>query len=168
MRAGSLRQRVNPHGLVEALDGGSGITIDQEAPGKEDIAERSALKDKIALGYVSLVPGRQEQILATLSLVRARIAQVGDIAEPEVVHDAKAVRRAFEHDGTLRQIDPRHGVDGVRIRRQEQRLRVHQRIENSERAVHSASFAEAPAQGHERTTLKRVEEHVNSALEVEI
>src|SRR5271167_705275 len=98
MRVGSLRQRVAPHGLVEALDGRSGIAIDQEAPGKEDVAERSALKDKIALGYVSLVPGRQEQILATLSLVRACIPQVGDIAEPEVVHDAKAVRRAFQDD----------------------------------------------------------------------
>src|SRR5271169_5640807 len=122
MRVGSLRQRVAPHGIVEALDGGSGITIDQEAPGKEDIAERSALKDKIALRYVSLVPGRQEQILATLSLVRACVPQVCDIAKPEVVHDAKAVGRTFNDDWALRKVNPGHGVNGVRVRRQEQRL----------------------------------------------
>src|SRR5271154_3949533 len=168
MRVGSLRQRIAPHGLVKALDGWSGIAIDQKAAGKEGIAERSALKDEIALGYVSLVSRWQEEKLATLPLVRACVPHVGDVAEPEVVHNAEAVRRTFEHYRAFRQINPRHGVDGVRVRGQEERLRVHQRIENSERAVHSAGFAKAPAHGHKRSALHRIEKDVNSALEIEI
>src|SRR5271166_2249875 len=122
MRVGSLRQRVGPHGFVKALDGGSGIAIDQEAARSEPVAEGAALKDEIALRHVALVPGWQKQILATLSLVRARIAQVGDIAKPEVVDDAKAVGRTFNDDGALRKVNPGESVNRVGVRRQEQRL----------------------------------------------
>src|SRR5271169_1927705 len=101
MGFGSLRQWVAPHGLVEALDRGSGIAINQEAARSEPVAEGAALKDEVALRHVALIPGWQKQILATLSLVRARIAQVGDIAKPEVVDDAKAVGRTFNDDGAL-------------------------------------------------------------------
>src|SRR5208283_4154956 len=167
MRVGSLRQRVAPHGLVEALDGRSGITIDQEAPGKEDIAERSALKDEVALRHVALVPGRQEQILATLSLVRAGIPQVGDVAKPEVVHDAEAVGWTFNDDGALRKVNPGESVNRVGVRRQEERLRVHQGIEDSKRSVHSTNFAHAPPKGHQRSTLHSIEVGLNPALEVE-
>src|SRR5271166_2311805 len=168
MRVGRLRQRIHTHSFVKALDGGSGIAVDQEAPGKEGIAERSALKDKIALGYVSLVSAWQEEELAALSLVRACIPQVGDVAKPKVIHDAEAVRRAFEHNRAFRQIDPREGINSVGIRGQEERLRVHQGIKNSERAVHSANFSKSPAHGHERSTLHGIEVGLNPALEVEI
>lgn len=70
--------------------------------------------------------------------------------------------RAFHHQGAVLQIEPCHCIDRLRVRREEERLRVHERLEDADRAVDRADVAEPVPDGHERRARHGVQEHLHA------
>ena len=76
------------------------------------------------MGKLAFVVGRHQQELPALALVRAGVAEIGDVVEPRIVDDAQHVRRRLHDHGTVLQVDPHEGVDHRGITRQEQAFGV--------------------------------------------
>ncbi len=74
----------------------------------------------------TIVAGRQDEVFSALAAIRTRQPDVDDPAEPVVIDGTKRLRWHLQHHGTLGQVQHAHGIDGVRIGRQEERLGVHQ------------------------------------------
>jgi hypothetical protein len=122
----------------------------------------------VALGHLAIVAGRQDQELPALSPVRTGVAQVGHVTEPEVVEDAEGVRRALHHHRPVLQIEPGHSVDTLGVGCQEQCSRIHQALEDTDRAVDTSHLAQALTHRVERGDGQAVKKRTHAALEIEI
>ena len=60
---------------LEVLGPRPRVAVHQEGANGEPVAERGRLVDEVAVRHVAFVAGWQEQELAALALVRARVAQ---------------------------------------------------------------------------------------------
>jgi len=81
-------ERVDP-GLDDVLD-------TAQRADHQPVGEGGAPVGEVAAGLVAVIAGRQDEVLAARALVRASQAEVGDVAEPEVVEDAERVRRVLD------------------------------------------------------------------------
>jgi len=163
-----LRQRVDLGELPGALDGRPGIAVHQEAAPEKDIAERGRTEDEVTLGQVALEAGRQQQEFPALAPVRAGVAHVADVIEPVVVNDAEDVRRRLDDQRAVLQVQPHHAIDGLGVRRQEQRLRIHQRLHDEDGPIVGAQAAYAFAKRIDRRAGHGIEEGLHAAREVEV
>ena len=78
------------------------------------------------LGQRTVVAGREDKIFSAFTSIGSRRTEIGDPAPPGVVDRAERLGRRLEHHRPLGEIEDAHEIDGVRIGRQEQRLRIHQ------------------------------------------
>ena len=94
VRGARLGQRVD----AACFDAGNAGQSAEDDP----VGERRTAIDVVAVGQVSVIVGWYEQVFAAFAVVGAGDAHVGDVAEPEVVHDAHRLRRCLDHGRTPR------------------------------------------------------------------
>jgi hypothetical protein len=126
------------------------------------------MRHVVALGHIAFITGRQDQELAALALVGAGVAKVGNVMKPVIVDDAEDVRRRLDHHGLVAQFKPHRHVDAHRVRRQPQRLRIHQVFEHQDGRIRRPE-AEHPLThtGHGRD-LDAAQIGLHAALEVQV
>gem|GEM_PF-4334928 len=163
-----LRQWIDLGKFLGALDGRFGVAVDQETAPEEDIAESGGAENEVALGHIAFVAGRQQQEFPALALVRAGVAHIADIIEPVIVDDPENVRRRLDDQRAILQVQPHHAIDGFGVRREEQRLRIHQRLHDKHGLVVGALAAHAFAHGIDRRARHGVEEGLHATREVEV
>ena len=164
----TLRQGVNPRVCLEVGHRRLRVAVLEEAAPDQPVAEGARGEGVVALGHLALVARRQDQELAALPPVGAGVAQVGHVAEEEIVEDAQGVGRALHHHRPVLQVQPGHRVDALGVGGQEQRPGVHQVFEDADRAVDGADFTEALAHGVQRGDRQAVEKGAHAALEIEV
>ena len=116
----------------------------------------------------AVVAGRQEQEAAALAFIGPGVADVGDVVEPEVVDQAQHVGRALHHDRAVLQVEPGERVDALGVGGEEQRSRIHQRLEDRHRLVVRAEAPQALALRGLRRGGHRGQHRLHAALEVEV
>jgi hypothetical protein len=78
------------------------------------------------------------------------------------------VRRHLDDQRAVLRVEPAEGVDGLGVRREEQRARVQQRLGDQHRLVVGAEGPHARAHRAERRRRQGGEERLHAALEVEV
>jgi hypothetical protein len=121
-----------------------------------------------AVGQLALIVRRHDQVFAALATVGSGNAGVGHPAKPGVVDAAEHPGRHFHHHWPLAEVEHRHDVHRVRVRRQEQRLGVHQLGEHDDLVVLDAGVHKTLAQGLDADALQRVSERAERVREVEV
>ena len=142
---GRLRQRIDAQALLDVGHRRLRVALHQKAARAEEVAEGGRPEDVIPVGHVARVIRGQEQEPAALALVGTGIAQVGDVVEPEVVDQAQRVGRALDDDRAVLEVEPGHRVDALGVAGEEQRARVHQRLEDEHGLVVGAEVAKGLA-----------------------
>ena len=131
--------------LLDQRDDRLRVVLLEKGPPEHGGAGRAHLLDEVAAArQLALVIGRHKQVFAALAPVGTGQTEVGDPLEPHVVDHAKREWRCLNDDRSLGdvQIDPE--IDGVRIGRQEQGLRIHQLGEDQGRVVRDAGLLDSP------------------------
>ena len=123
-----LRQRINLD-LLHQRDGLVGLSVHLEAAQEVIDAVGRRLDDEVTLGHLARVTRRQEQILAALALVRPERADIHEPALQRIHRRPEHFRRRF-HDGRAvrLQIEKAHAIHRLGVRREHQRLGVHERF----------------------------------------
>ena len=89
--------------------------------------------------------------------------------EPEVVEEAESVRRSLDDDRTIAEIEREDVVDRVRVRRQEERLRVHQaRPDHAAAVVLGANTEQSVVHRLQRHELELAQVGIERPREVEV
>ena len=155
--------------LLDQRDDRLRVVLLEKGPPEQGGAGRAHLLDEVAAArQLALVAGRHKQVLAPLAPVGTGQTEVGDPLEPHVVDHAEREWRCLNDDRSLGdvQIDPE--IDGVRIGRQEQGLRIHQLREDQGRVVRDAGILQALEDGRHRSALVGVHERLDAVHQVEV
>ena len=126
--SGRLGQRVDldllheRHGLV-------GLPVHLE-PAQEVIdAVGRRLDDEVALRHVARVTRREKQVFAALALVRSERADVREKTLQRIHRRPKHLWRGFDDGRTVAlQVEEAHAVHRLGVRREHERLGVHERL----------------------------------------
>ena len=146
----------------------AGLSVLLKAAPDHPIAVGRRAGDVIAIRNLAGIARREDQELATFSLVRARIAEIGHVLEPEIVDDPQHVRRRLDHHRLVTELQPGRHVDRGRVRREPQRLGIHQRLEQHGSRVRRAERQQPLSHAVHGCDLDAVEIGLDAALEVEI
>ena len=122
----ALRERIDldllheRHGLV-------GLSVHLEAAQEVTDAVGRRLDDEVTLRHLARVARREEEVLAALALVRSERTDVHEEPLQRVHRGAEHLRRRF-HDGraVALQIEEAHPVHRLGVRREHERLGVHE------------------------------------------
>ena len=146
-----------------------GIAVHHERPAEHQRPVRAGVPDvEAAFRHDAVVAGGHEQELAARAAVRPREPEVDDPLEPHVVERAQGHRRRLDHHRPVGQVDEAEVVDGVAVRGQEQRRRIHQLREDQHRVVLHADAQETLADRLRRCSRERGQERVEAVHEVEM
>ena len=161
--------RVDLERLLDQRDRRLGVVVLEERPAQRRRAGRAQLVHEVpALRQFALVAGRHQQVPPALAPVGTGQAEVGHPAEPDVVDDAERQWRRLDHQRPLGDIQVDPEIDRVRIRGQEQRLRIHQLRPDEGRVVRDAGLLEALEDGRHRSALVGIHERLDAVHQVEI
>ena len=156
---GELSDRFG-HGLrIVVLQERASEPYDEVGPGAGDIE---------SIRQRTIVAGRQDEVFPALAAIRPRQTDIDDPAEPVVIDRAKRLGWHLEHHGTLGQVEHAHGIDGVRIGRQEQRLGIHQLGEDKDFVILDPGAQKALVEGAYADPLKGVHERLERVREVQV
>ena len=127
--------RVGVH-LERRLDGrhrrrGIAVLHERAAQHQDPVGARVP-DEEAALGERAVVAGGNEEELAAGAAVGAGETEVDDPLEPHVVERAQRHRRRLDDHRAVVQVDDHEVVDGVGVRGQEPRRRVHQLREDQD------------------------------------
>jgi hypothetical protein len=161
VRAVGLREGVDPR----ALDRGDPAERPQDRPSRE----RRGSVGEVAVRNLSVVVGREEEVLAARAVVGTGDPHVDDVAEPEVVDHAQRLRRRLDDRRPPgAQVEERRAVGRLGVRRQEQRARVRARIGVADDLRRcDPDRPQAAAHGDQRRSRKSVEEHLDAPHQIE-
>ena len=163
-----------PDTVADRLGWHLGVVVDHESAAERGHPGRAGVKDmETAVGQRAVIARSHDQVPAPRPTVRARQAEVGDPVEPHVIDcpqqsRRRSERRYVEHHGPTGQVDETPEVDGVAVRGEKQRRRVHQLREEGERVVLSSGRLEATAQRGQRRAGKRVDERLHPVHEIQM
>ena len=73
------------------------------------------MQDVVAVGHFTVIVRWKKEILATLALIRADVADVSDVVEPETVNDSEYVRRYVDDQRADFGVEPENVVDGLGV-----------------------------------------------------
>lgn len=104
--------------LLHRLDTGLRGAIDQEGAKEKPVAERARPQDHVTRWDLSLVAGRQNEVLSAFAPILAGNAHIRDPAIPEIVHAAQDLGRNLHDQRTFLRVEPDEVVDGVVVRRE--------------------------------------------------
>ena len=126
-----------------------------------------------AVGQRLVIAGPHQQVLAALAAIRPGQAEVGHPAEPHVVDRSqdrarRRHHRNVDHHRPVREIDERPEVDRVRVRRQEQRRRIHQLGEDQDLVVLDPDAEEPTPDRDQRRPPDAVQVRLDAAHEIEV
>ena len=126
-----------------------------------------------AVGQRPVIPWPHQQVLAALAAIRTGQADIRDPAEPHVVdrpqdRARRRHRRNVEHHRAGREVDERPEVDRVRVRRQEQRRRIHQLGVHQELVVLDPDAEEPAPDRDQRRPPDAVQVRLDGPHEIEV
>jgi len=132
------------------------------------VAVRVGAQNEVAIWHDTVVARRKDEELAALALVRTEAAEVADVLEPMIVDDPQYVGRRFEYPWLVGHLEPRNHIDVRGIRREPQRLRVHQVLEQHDRGIGGAEFEGALTQRMHRSDLDTAQKSLYAVLKIEV
>ena len=166
--------RVDLEALSHRLGNSRRVVVDHEGAADEGHDARPGVRHVVpAVGQRSVVTRSYHQVAAPFAPVRAGEADVGHPAEPHVVDRAEDARRSADRRDvddhrSVGEVDERPEVDGVAVRRQEDRRRTHELGEEGERAVLDADREEAAADRGDGRPPQRAQERLHALAEVQV
>ncbi len=131
-RVAGLGPRIDLQTVLEVLGRRIRFTVDQQATEDEHVHRTRGPADEVAVRYLAVVVGRHDQVLPALPAVGSGGAHVDDEPEVGVVDRAGPAPRWHLYDGGTvgGQVEQGEGVNGVGVPGEEQRVGIHQLVED--------------------------------------
>ena len=101
-----LRQRVDREDRLGGFDGRSGAAVQLESTPDHPVPLGVRACHVVALRHFTSIPRGEDQKLAALAFVGARVAEDGHAVEPVIIDDAKGVGRRLDDHGLVLELEP--------------------------------------------------------------